>query len=599
MAKVNLQLGKLDFDSIKQSIIDHLKTQDTLKDYDYEGSAAQVLLDILAYNTLYYAYYSNMVASEMFLDTAQKEESVISLVKPLGYVVPGKTSARGRGKVRGWNSNAVLPAYTRFTGRNARGVQYNLYTIQSYDTDNDGETVVTLVEGKSLVNKMPLMIDGKTQKGFLSGLDVDISTLKLEVYDSSPEGGIEGAPAIGWKEWDLAGNIESNLASDSRVYWLERSELGFFVIFGGNLTNTIGQDISPNDKVRVTYLKSSGSLGNEVAEFQIQDGSGASVEVMTGGITIGGTDKPDIEAIRFFAPKWFASQDRAVTVEDCRAILAREGFVSGDQDPYSRFNVWGGEEMTPPRYGRVFVSLDVPNEDDPASATTARQILEQKTCVSIIPEFINPEEFQVKMAGNVYFRPELTRLDSNGLRNLILDNLDSEYQPRFEQEYSLSTIVNLINSLDESLRANVENIDMMIRTKIKVNVDDSVVPKYFNNKVQFGTLTSDEIVPSLEIADSIDSETIQLRSSGKLDRRGNETLEAYYFSGGINNIVSADAGYMTEDGEVRLRPNIFGDDFHIEVQPLLTEGSPSFYVGQQQYAGTLGMDFNITRVGIN
>ena len=116
MPKIEIQLGNLDFDSIKQSIIDYLKTQDTLKDYDYEGSVAQVLLDILAYNTMYYGYYANMTANEIFMDTAQKESSLISLVKPLGYVVPGKTSARSTVKVRGANSNEGVPKYTKFSG---------------------------------------------------------------------------------------------------------------------------------------------------------------------------------------------------------------------------------------------------------------------------------------------------------------------------------------------------------------------------------------------------------------------------------------------------------------------------------------------------
>ena len=199
-------------------------------------------------------------------------------------------------------------------------------------------------------------------------------------------------------------------------------------------------------------LKSNGELSNNVGAFKIQDGSSASVDTIT--LSVGGTDKADLEAIRFFAPKWFASQDRAVTVEDCRALLAKEGFVSGSQDPYSRFNVWGGEEMNPPRYGRVFVSLDTPNEDDPVAATTARQLLEQKTCVSIIPEFINLEEYEPVMRGMIYFRPELTTLNRVSLKTLILNRLTEKYQPRFEQEYALSTIVNDINSIDGSINTN-------------------------------------------------------------------------------------------------------------------------------------------------
>ena len=444
--KLDVQLGSLEFNDIKQSIINHLETQDTLKDYDYTGSAAQVLLDILAYNTLYYAYYANMIASEMFLDTAQREESLISLVKPLGYVVPGKTSARARVKVRGYGAgNPIIPEYTRFSGNNASGTSYNFYTINSFQTDDDGESVISIVQGSALNKEIPLVIDQKTKRGFISGLDVDISTIKVEVYDSSyiDENNTD-LGVVGWQSWDRAGNIEDNLDSRSKVYWLERSELGFFIVFGGNLSNVIGQDISPADRVRITYLKSGGERGNNVGNFRINDGSGAAVDTIT--LSTGGTDKPDLEAIRFFAPKWFASQDRAVTVEDCRALLAKEGFVSGEQDPYSRFNVWGGESMDPPRYGRVFVSLDTLPQDDPVQATVARQLLERKTCVSIIPEFIDAEEFILKIAGPLDFNPRI--ISRTEYRNLVLNKLNSLYgHSKFERFYSLAQIVNEINQV--------------------------------------------------------------------------------------------------------------------------------------------------------
>ena len=466
--KLDIQLGNLDFESIKQSIINHLDLQDTLKDYDYSGSAAQVLLDILAYNTLYYGYYANMIASEMFLDTAQREESLISLVKPLGYVVPGKSSAKARVKVRGYGAgNPIIPSYTNFTGNNAEGTAFTFYTTNEYSTDDDGESVISIVEGKSLNKQIPVLVDRKTQKAFLSGLDIDISTIQVEVQNTNLENPTDAdSDVIGWEIWDRAGNIEDNLDSKSKVYWLERTELGFFLVFGGNLSNVVGQEITAQDRVRVTYLKSNGELGNDVGNFRISDGSGAAVDTIS--LSTGGTDKPDLEAIRFFAPKWFASQDRAVTVEDCRALLAKEGFVSGEQDPYSRFNVWGGEDMEPPRYGRVFVTLDTLAETDPVQATVARQLLERKTCVSIIPEFINMEEFIMRAAGDVFFDPRtITRED---FQNRVYNRMNDLYgEFKFERRFSLAQIVNEINSVSEGSRADGVNLRLEVQTEITVS----------------------------------------------------------------------------------------------------------------------------------
>ena len=599
--KLDVQLGSLDFDDIKQSIINHLNTQDTLKDYDYSGSAAQALLDILAYNTLYYGYYSNMIASEMFLDTAQREESIISLVKPLGYVVPGKTSSSARVKVRGYGSgNPVIPSYTRFVGNNSEGTSYTFYTTGAYTTDDDGESVVTITEAKSLSKELPLLVDQITQKGFLSGIDIDISTLTVEVYNSSyiDENNLD-LGVVGWVPWGRAGNIEDNLDSKSQVYWLERTELGFFVVFGGNLSNIVGQELSVNDRVRVTYLKSNGEVGNDIGNFRIGDGSGAAVDTIT--LSSGGTDKPDLEAIRFFAPKWFASQDRAVTVEDCRALLAKEGFVSGDQDPYSQFNVWGGEDANPPRYGRVFVTLNTLPEDEPVRATVARQLLERKTCVSIIPEFIALEEFTLKVIGDVYFDPRTITRDD--YRNLVFSRMDSLYgTSRFERSYSLSQIVNEINSVSEGSRTDVVNLRLEVQTPMTVS-GGSVKIKYYGNHMKPNTLRTTEptsahpdLVSEIDAPDGL----ISIRTSGGVLANGKQILEAYYSDNGFVSVVNSNVGYWTPNAsqcEVRIKPKIFADGtFNISAEPKDDEGSQQYSASTNQYS-KLGTEFTFRITG--
>ena len=589
--KLDIQLGNLDFESIKQSIINHLDIQDTLKDYDYSGSAAQVLLDILAYNTLYYGYYANMIASEMFLDTAQREESLISLVKPLGYVVPGKSSAKARVKVRGYGAgNPIIPSYTNFTGNNAEGTAFTFYTTNEYSTDDDGESVISIVEGKSLNKQIPVLVDRKTQKAFLSGLDIDISTIQVEVQNTNLENPTDAdSDVIGWEIWDRAGNIEDNL---------ERTELGFFLVFGGNLSNVVGQEITAQDRVRVTYLKSNGELGNDVGNFRISDGSGAAVDTIS--LSTGGTDKPDLEAIRFFAPKWFASQDRAVTVEDCRALLAKEGFVSGEQDPYSRFNVWGGETMVPPRYGRVFVTLDTLPQDDPVQATVARQLLERKTCVSIIPEFIAMEEFLLRMVGDVFFDPR--SIPRERFKNLVFKKIDDLYgQSKFERSYSLAQLVNEINSVSSGARADSRNLYLEVQTKMNVS-NSNVQPKYFGNTMKAGTFrTLEPVLANASLASQIDAPDglVSLRTSGSVNpKTGRQILEMYYVNNGFISIVETNAGYWKPDStqcEVIIKKNLFAESFDVVAEPNNTEGAQAYYAKNNQYSklGT-NLTFRIT-----
>ena len=262
-----------------------------------------------------------MISNEMFLDSAQRIESIISLVKPLGFVVPGKTSAIGKAKIRhGGQEGTIVPAYTRFSGYNENGTPFAFYTIKNHPLNLDGEAIVDIVEGSTLIRELPLLVDTSTQKSFLFGLDIDIGTITIEVKNSNTDV---------WNEWAKADNLETGLDSSSKVYWLERSELGFFVVFGGNVgsssTVQIGRQITSNDQVRITYLKSSGKSANSVGNFQVH-GIAVASETETIAISNGGSDEPNIDMIKSFAPKWFASQDRAVTVEDCRALLARHGW---------------------------------------------------------------------------------------------------------------------------------------------------------------------------------------------------------------------------------------------------------------------------------
>ena len=568
----NIQLGTLDFTSIKSSLIEYLKTQDTLKDYDYAGSAIQVILDVLAYNTMYYGQYSNMIANEMFLDSAQRVESIISLVKPLGYVVPGRTSSRARVKVR-HGDNITIPKYTKFSGHNEAGIPYTFYSIVNADIDNlDAEVIVDIYEGSTLISNSPLLVDIGNQKGFLSGLDIDITTITIEVLNS--ESGE-------WDPWSLSDNVQSGLDGDSRVYWLERSELGFFVVFGGNVGSTvtqIGKQITSADSVRVSYLRSSGSVANGVGSWSIHGFPLAEVENLSDGtgLSSGGTNEPNLDMIKFFAPKWFAAQDRAVTVEDCKALLAARGFVGDATDPYEKFNVWGGEEEDPPMYGRVFVSVNEEvSVDLIGAATNAINVLKDKTCVTILPEFKNPEYVTGVILGEIPYEPMNTARSSSSLMNNIVELLTTKYSKKFDRTLTTSQISKDINSIDASLSSSSSNLTLNIDAKISMGPGGSIRKLKLNNPLSSNTFTTSEFKIGTRYSSDPDISSnlnIRLRVDEWID---NETLslEGWYVTeSGLQSVFKGAGLFKPDKGEITIFGNVSAEPFVCRVSPAI----PSF-----------------------
>jgi hypothetical protein len=565
----NIQLGSLDFIAIKESLIDYLKTQDTLKDYNYAGSAIQVLLDVLAYNTMYYGRYSNATANEMFLDSAQRVESIISLVKPLGYVVPGRTSSTSRIKVR-HGSNIVIPKYTKFSGYKESGIPYTFYSVNDAAIDNlDNEVIINIYEAASLVLSSPLLVDVSTQKSFLYGLDIDISTITVEVLN------LETGD---WDTWTKVDNIQAGLDEHSKVYWLERSELGFFVVFGGNVGSNdvtqIGKQITDIDSVRISYLRSSGKAGNGVGSWAIHGFPDAEVETLADGtgLSSGGTDEPNLDMIKFFAPKWFAAQDRAVTVEDCKALLAANGFAGDVSNPYERFNVWGGEDEIPPMYGRVFVSVNEEQSDDLiGAATNAINILKEKTCVTILPEFKNPTYIVGVVEGEIPFNSMKTNESSASIMNRIISKLTEKYPNGFNKTFNKHEISEDINQIDGSLSSSSYNLNLNIDVRTIMGSDESIGPILLNSELSHSSFTTSEFtVGSRYNSDpSIPSNLkIKLRTDQWIN---NETLslEGWYINdSGLLVIIKGAGTFKPSEGEIKIHQGVSSEPFTCRVSPV-------------------------------
>jgi hypothetical protein len=374
MANTPTTLGSLEFSQIKTSLTDYLRNQSVFAGYNFEGSAMQSLIDLLSYNTFYYAYYANMINAEAFLDSAQKEDSLISLCKPLGYTVPSKTSARATITVSGATPATGITAGSLFLTNDADGLPYNFYNLDYIPLTDGNSQQFYIYEGSQYVefDAIPTF-DYDTQKIVLAVEDFDLSTLKVTVTENIDE------TTDLTTDWTRLNNVGYVSQINDNIYFVERTSTGFAILFGtaNSLGRTIGTSIT---KIVVRYLKTSGSAGNDLSIFICPSLSSASV--LTETSSQGGQDKPNLDTIRFVAPKYFASQERAVTVNDYKALLIEAGYFTDD----TQFNVFGGQDLSPARFGRVFVTTNVPLSSSVIDEFI--NFLKERSVITILPEYV-------------------------------------------------------------------------------------------------------------------------------------------------------------------------------------------------------------------
>lgn len=378
-------LGGLEFTEIKQSLNNYLKTQEIFSGYNFEGSAIQTVIDMLAYNTFYYAYYANMINAEAFLDSAQKEDSMISLCKPLGYFVPSRRCAKAYIRVSGsTNTSTGITAGTLFTVKNEDGLLYKFYNIEDIIVSEGGLTdpfyiyeATKYVEFDAIPTfDLDEQVIAVVEKNF------DIDTLKVTVTELLPDLS-EDEP----REWTRVTNIGYTSQVDENIYFVERTSTGFVIKFG--IKNSLGKTISDLvSKINVRYLTTSGSEANGLQLFENT--------VLTGNVAIQtlrqsseGMSSPDLEDVRFLAPKWFASQERAVTVNDYKALLVEAGYFKNDTE----FNVFGGQDLSPPRYGRVFVTSNIDFTEE--KIVEFINYVRDRSVITVLPEYVTPNDVRV------------------------------------------------------------------------------------------------------------------------------------------------------------------------------------------------------------
>ena len=451
MANSSINLVDLDFNSLKDSFKTYLASQSRYKDYNFDGSNINVLLDVLAYNSYLNTFYLNMVASEMFLDTAQLRDSVVSHAKELNYLPRSFRSAYANVNIAITPATTVdsveIPSKTTFTSRVGSNT-YNFVTNESVvvTTSNNGvfyANNVALFEGTYVTDTFVKngAVDG--QRFVLTNPNVDTNSIEITVTENS------GADvSIFVQSYSMFG-----LTPNSNIFFVQAAESEQYeVVFGDD---TSGRTPLDGAVIAVTYRVCNGELPNGADTFvnnsSIDGHSDVAITLNTEAIN--GSVSESVTSIKYNAPRSFQSQERAVTESDYRTLLTREF------PEIQAISVFGGEKEDPPQYGKVFISVDVTNSEGVPDVNKSlyKSYLQDKVPLGITVEVVDPEFVYLGVETDVKYDYNSTTLSAQEIKTLVTQavvNFNNTYLNDFNAKFRFSNFVSYIDSVDPSIINN-------------------------------------------------------------------------------------------------------------------------------------------------
>ena len=449
-----IRVTELDFTEIKNNLKLYLKSQPKFADYNFEGSAMNTLLDVLAYNTHYNAVYSNMVANEMFLDSAVKRDSIVSLAKHLGYTPRSSTAPSAVINVT-INSPAGSPATLTMPSGTTFSTQVN-GTSFSYVTQSDLTIVpssgvytftnVNVKEGTSIRYEYTKNSADTNQRFLIQDDRADTSTLKVSVQNSTTDATVT--------TFTRAENI-LDIKDTSEVYFLNAVEDGQYEITFGD--GVLGKALSDGNIVVLEYLITNEDTSNGAKTFTLSStvGGTTNATVTTVSNSQGGAIREGLDSIKFNAPKYYSSQNRAVTAEDFKVILPQ---LYGNVDS---MQVWGGEDNDPPIYGKVFLSIKPVTGTtltETTKASITKDILSSKVMVSITPEIVDPLYICIMPTINVYWNPNSTTSTAGDISTRVKAAVSNYYDTEiknFDSVFRFSKFSKIIDEADIGITSNI------------------------------------------------------------------------------------------------------------------------------------------------
>jgi len=524
-------ISQLDFDTLKESFKDYLKAQDQFSDYNLEGSNFNVLLNILAYNTYYNAFYQNMAISEVFLDSAVKRGSVVSRAKELGYTPRSATASEIDVNLVTANllPNEIAPSMTlsrgtRFRGIDATNAQSYYFVVTESVTANINNNAFTfsdikLKEGTLLNYNFQVNTSDNPNLIFEIPHDnVDTTTIRVRVQESIGSQTIE-TYILSKEVYDINGT--------SKVYFLQENYRGKFEIqFGDGI---LGKTLTTGNIILVDYLVTNGAAANGISRLIGVDPVGlVSIDRIIISVlndSVGGADKETPESIRLNAPIYHIAKGKAITDTDYLAFLKNKfSFIEA-------INTWGGEENIPPLYGKICICIkpyDGLFLSDYLKFKVIAPELRKSAVVAVLPEFIDPQFKYVSVITDIIFDETKTTNTPNTIKNLALSKIDNYFarvSKKFNQKFSKSSLLKDLLTIDESIES--------INTELYITIKNQIIPGATQG-IQF--TFNNEIVPYSFSSNLIQIELNQIAYNVFIrDKSTNYKTET-----GIINIVDAD-----------------------------------------------------------
>jgi len=504
MASNRLTVTDLDFDTIKTNLKAYLQGQSEFTDYDFEASGLNVLLDILAYNTHYNAYYLNMVANEAFMDTAVLRSSVVSHAKSLGYVPQSATSPRAIIDLTvpsGSNTSGslTLPRGFNFRTNILENTVYNYTILTDVTVDKVGSDFIfrniDIYEG-DIVNYQYTYNSTTNPKALFSVPDTNVDTSTLEVIVQTSSSNLSSQTYI------LASDV-LDVSSNSTVYFLQEAQNGQFEIYFGDAF--VGKKLSDGNIVKMSYLVTSGSVSNKSNNFTATSSVSPYTTYTVSSVSesAGGSSKESIDSVKLNSVLQYSTQNRLVTTKDYESYIKK---VYGAVESIS---VWGGQDEIPPVYGKVFISIKPKSNYYLTEAEKARiisEIIKPKSIVAIDAEIRDPEYLYLKLTNKIRLDRKKTTLTNEQIKNLIraaiftYSNLNLN---KFDATFVLSKAQDFIDAVDT---ASIIGSETILRLEKRLTPDLNTSKTYtikYNAKLHRGTILNRLFSSEFTVNDSL------------------------------------------------------------------------------------------------
>jgi len=530
-----LVVSDYDFDAVKSNLKSFLQNQSQFQDYDFKGSSLNILLDVLSYNTHYLAYLANMSTNELYLDSADIRNNIVSLAKMIGYTPSSPRAPLAAIDItlnNGTGTSVTMGKGTIFT-TTVNGISYQYITNSDFTTTPLAGVYkfsnVNIYEGSLVTFKYTVDSTDSDQKFVIPNNKADTSTLLIKIQNSSSDTTTE--------TYSLAGGY-NNISSTSKVYFIQEGQDGKYEIYFGDGVN--GKALADGNIVIMEYIVTNVSESNGASSFTLSGNIGGftNVTISTTSASQGGILGETDDSIKLNAPLQYAAQDRAVTTTDY------ESLVKSIYPNALSVSAWGGEDDETPRYGIVKIGVKAASGSTLTETTKTDIVSKLKpfNVASVVPQIVDPEVTSVLLTSTVKYNTSSTTKSSDTLKSEIINAItgyNTNTLQKFDSIYRHSKLTGIIDDVDNSILSNITTVKMR-KSFTPTLASSTKYTIYFRNAL-FNPHTGHNMAAGGILSSTgfkIDGNDNEMY----LDDDGSGNVRLYYLASGIRTYVNSTQG---------------------------------------------------------